>query len=154
MKTTAKMDPVSLVLAASVSNFNFQQRNSSLEEYKEVDRGTRCVICSWIYLPVHLKWEDQALNRTTCSTEKSSAAPGVYLNTALNLDFGGGGREKSERFPAAACVTFQVPSCIIEILGQMAEAFCQMSCNLNVKLKKLNELLMLCLVPVNQNLLL
>lgn len=49
------MDPVSLVLAVSVSNFNFQQRNSSLEEYKEVGRGARCVICSWIYLPVHLK---------------------------------------------------------------------------------------------------
>lgn len=64
-----------------------------------------------------------------------SAAPGVYLNSALNLDFRGGGREKSERFAAAACVTLQVPSCITEILGQMEEAFCQMSCNLDVKLK-------------------
>lgn len=64
-----------------------------------------------------------------------STASGVYLNSALNLDFGGGGRGESERFPAAACVAFQVLSCVVEILGQMEEAFCQMSYNQNVKLK-------------------
>lgn len=53
-----------------------------------------------------------------------SAAPGVYLSSTLNLDLGIEGREKPERFPVAVHVTLQVPSCTIEILGQMEEAFC------------------------------
>lgn len=64
-----------------------------------------------------------------------SAVPGVYLNSALNLYVGGGGREQSEGFPAAAWVILQVPSRGVEIVGQMEEVFCQRSCNLNVKLK-------------------
>lgn len=43
---------VSLVLAASVSNFKFQQGNTSPKEYKDEDRGTGCVVRSCIYLPV------------------------------------------------------------------------------------------------------
>lgn len=52
------------------------------------------------------------------------AAPGVGLNSALNLDLVVKGGEKPEMFPAMAHVTLHVLSCIIEILGQMEEAFC------------------------------
>jgi len=57
---------VSLVLAGSVSNVLFQQRNGSPEEHKEGDGGTGCVVCSWIYLRVCAsEMKDRARNRTS-----------------------------------------------------------------------------------------
>lgn len=93
---------VSLVLAASISNVKVWGRNNSPEEYKEIDRGTRCVICSWIYLPLCVRiWNEMTKLWTWPLTQQKhvySTAPGVYFNCVLNLDFRGGAEKSVSDF--------------------------------------------------------
>lgn len=140
MKTTEKMDPLSLqcwLLAFQMLSFE-----GEIIHPKSTKRLT-----GWVYLPLCVCiWNEMTKLWTWPLTQQKhiySTAPGIYLNSDLNLT----SVEGQRRVWAISCsCSCNPPGTNLQCRnsGHVEKSFCQMSCNLNVKLK--NEMHFLCSV--------